>query len=37
VFAGIQNANINSGIGSLGQAGSSIAANANVTFGNAAP
>jgi len=32
-FAGIQTANSNTGIGSLGQAATSIAANANVTFG----
>jgi len=33
-FAGIQTANANTGIGSLGQAATSIAANANVTFGS---
>jgi hypothetical protein len=32
-FAGIQTANSNTGVGSLGQAATSIAANANVTFG----
>ena len=32
-FAGIQTANNNTGLNSLGQAATSIAANANVTFG----
>jgi hypothetical protein len=37
VFAGIQTASFDTGIGNVSQAATSLAANSSISFGNAAP